>query len=147
MVINSALSALGAVSTEMALKMRTSADFTIFATNLHLALHSLALTGSGLLIWPSEPPRLEALHWSDIAALFNEAINGILISLLMRQIDSIAKNYAFSASIFVTAGMTSVVLRQQPPWQFHLGALISVVSMALYARAGAKAPPDGKKSA
>ncbi|CAE7905549.1 PHT4 [Symbiodinium sp. KB8] len=64
----------------------------------------------------------------------------------MRQIDSIAKNYAFSASIFVTAGMTSVVLRQQPPWQFHLGALISVVSMALYARAGAKAPPDGKKS-
>ncbi|OLP79776.1 UDP-galactose transporter [Symbiodinium microadriaticum] len=63
MVINSALSALGAVSTEMALKMRTSADFTIFATNLHLALHSLALTGSGLLIWPSEPPRLEALHW------------------------------------------------------------------------------------
>ncbi len=37
-----------------------------------------------------------------------------------------AKNYVFSVSIFTTAGLSAVVLRHWPPWQFYLGASICV---------------------
>ncbi|CAJ1346711.1 unnamed protein product, partial [Effrenium voratum] len=58
---------------------------------------------------------------SDGLALGNEALNGILISLLMRRIDSIVKNYAFSASIFTTAALSAGLLQHWPGWHFYLG--------------------------
>eukprot|EP00435_Cladocopium_sp_Y103_P032199 s207_g8.t1 len=140
MLINCMLSSLGGVCTEMALKHRSSAELTIFATNLHMALHSLLLNGSALLLVPvEERPHPEFLRASDALALGNEALNGILISLLMRRIDAIAKNYVFSVSIFTTAGMTAMILRHWPPWQFYLGASICAMSMAIYAQAQVKA--------
>eukprot|EP00434_Breviolum_minutum_P008360 symbB.v1.2.007379.t1/scaffold449.1/size202926/9 len=138
MLFNCTLSSLGGVLTEMALKHRTSADLTIFATNLHMALHSLLLNSSAVILDTNnslEVPHLERLKMSDVLALGNEALNGILISLLMRRIDAIAKNYVFSVSIFTTAGLSAVVLRHWPPWQFYMGASICAISMAMYARA------------
>eukprot|EP00443_Scrippsiella_acuminata_P079765 CAMPEP_0115556414 /NCGR_PEP_ID=MMETSP0271-20121206/98353_1 /TAXON_ID=71861 /ORGANISM="Scrippsiella trochoidea, Strain CCMP3099" /LENGTH=181 /DNA_ID=CAMNT_0002990283 /DNA_START=54 /DNA_END=596 /DNA_ORIENTATION=- len=137
MLLNSSLSALGGVCTEKVLKSRGSAQLSIFATNVHMAGHTLLLNGGFLFLqalasgegWPefgAPPGRLEAL------ALGNEALNGILISQLMRRIDSIAKNYAFSASVFVTAMLSAAVLDHRPSWNFYVGALVTLASMGLY---------------
>eukprot|EP00913_Durusdinium_trenchii_P002142 g1979.t1 len=137
MLFNCTLSSLGGVLTERALKQRSSGELTIFATNLHMALHSLSMNASALsLVTSAELPRLELLQMSDFVALSNEALNGILISLLMKRIDAIAKNYVFSVSVFTTAAMSAVVLRLWPPWQFYLGSSICAASMALYAQGG-----------
>ncbi|CAE8630807.1 unnamed protein product [Polarella glacialis] len=147
MLINCALSAFGGVCTEMALKARSSGNLSIFATNLHMAAHSLLMNGAALALWlPAELPQWDQLSRTDLLALGNEAMNGILISLLMRRIDSIAKNYAFGASIFMTAGLSALFLDYRPPPQYYLGAGLTVMSMAMYANGGGgqQVAPAGK---
>jgi len=133
MLFNSCLSAIGGVLTEKLLKSAVNGDLSIFATNLHMAVHTLILNvlvnGLPDLVIPSTVVCL---------ALCNEAVNGIIISFLMRTADSIVKNYAFSFSTFIIAGLSALTLSYWPRPQFFFGAAISLVSIALYTRSAAK---------
>jgi len=138
MVLNSCLSALGGVLTETVLKSSASAELSIFATNVHMAVHSMLLNGLALATQtPAELPRLD---WRLALAVANEAVNGLLISLLLRRLDSIAKNFAFSGSIFVTAALSAVVLGYWPPVQLLVGATLSCSSVFLFARSASPTP-------
>jgi UDP-sugar transporter A1/2/3 len=133
MIVNSFLSAAGAVYTEKVLKARQSANLTIFATNLHMSAHTLMLNLlKACVLGVPFIPRLWNLGPWTWAALLNEAVNGILVSALMRHADSIVKNYAFAASIFVTAGLSVPLLEYWPEFHFLLGAILVVISMWLY---------------
>mmetsp|Transcript_36773 Transcript_36773/g.114457 ORF Transcript_36773/g.114457 Transcript_36773/m.114457 type:complete len:326 (-) Transcript_36773:35-1012(-) len=137
MLLNSCISALAAVYTEKVLKARQSVSLSIFATNLHMASHTLVVnlaracvSGAPVLAFPS------SLGWRTWAALGNEALNGILVSLLMRSADSIVKNYAFAASIFATALLAVPVMDHRPQWPFFVGSLLVLCSMVLYTHQG-----------
>lgn len=137
MFFNSMLSALAAVYTERVLKARGSAALTIFATNLHMSAHTLIVNIAKAAVW--EVPVLvnfSSLGWRTWAALGNEAVNGILVSAIMRHADSIVKNYAFSTSIFATAALSVPILDYWPKPQFFAGAALVGVSMALYTSGG-----------
>mmetsp|Transcript_64205 Transcript_64205/g.187868 ORF Transcript_64205/g.187868 Transcript_64205/m.187868 type:complete len:316 (-) Transcript_64205:162-1109(-) len=142
MLANSCLSALAAVYTEKVLKAQQSASLSIFATNLHMALHTLLVNLAKASV--CEAPVLThpgSIGWRTWAALGNEAVNGILVSTLMRHADSIVKNYAFSASIFATALISVPVLGYWPQWPFLLGSLLVLCSMAMYSREGRSHSP------
>lgn len=146
MLLNSCISALAAVYTEKVLKARQSASLSIFATNLHMASHTLLVNLAKACV--SEAPVLTHpgnLGWRTWTALGNEAVNGILVSTLMRHADSIVKNYAFSASIFTTALISVPVLDYWPQWPFLLGSVLVLCSMAMYTREGRS--QSAKKSA
>uniref|UniRef100_A0A7S4Q9H7 Sugar phosphate transporter domain-containing protein n=1 Tax=Alexandrium monilatum TaxID=311494 RepID=A0A7S4Q9H7_9DINO len=141
MAANSCLSAMGGVLTEKLLKGAVSSELSIFATNVHMAAHTLlvnclALGAQGLVWSPAWPSARVAV------ALANEAVNGILISVLMRRLDSIAKNFAFSASVFLTAGLSASLLNYRPPLQFFMGATLATLAVLLFARPG---NPKGKR--
>lgn len=135
MIVNSFLSALGAVYTERVLKASNSAVLTTFATNLHMSAHTLLLNGAkaGILQGSALPRPWLFSAWTW-AALINEAVNGLLVAALMRHTDSIVKNYAFAASIFATAGLSVPLLSYWPELSFFVGAVLVLVSMYLYAR-------------
>merc|ERR1712226_1504190 len=81
---NSVLSAFAAVYTERVLKARGSAALTIFATNLHMSAHTLLVNSAKVVVW--EVPdfiSFGSLGWWSLAALANEAVNGILVSAIM----------------------------------------------------------------
>lgn len=146
MLINSGLSALGGVCTEQVLKSKESANLSIFATNIHMAAHTLLFNSAVIAAqFASSQERTLQVQLPvayEAVALLNEAMNGIVISLLMRRFDSIAKNYAFSASVFATAGLSAVVLDHRPAWSFYVGALLTFASMVLFAWG---APPGPSK--
>lgn len=139
MLTNSCLSAFGAVYTERVVKARQSEAMTTFATNLHMAAHTLLLNGTRAFLASSQMPRLWRLGPYTWAALLNEAMNGIMVSALMRHADSIVKNYAFGVSIFTTAGLSMPLLNFSPRASFLVGALLVLVSMYLYGRGTAHA--------
>lgn len=135
MAVNSGLSALGAVYTERVLKARQTEVLSTFATNLHMSGHTLLMNGAKAFLWEGtslpRPWTFGAWQW---AALINEAVNGLLVAALMRHADSIIKNYAFAASIFMTAGLSVPLLNYWPEFSFFVGAVLVLLSMYLYAR-------------
>lgn len=148
MCFNSVLSSLGAVYTERVLKASQSAVLTTFATNLHMSAHTLLMNGGKALVWEAtelpRPWKFGAWTW---AALFNEAVNGILVAALMRHADSIVKNYAFAASIFLTAGLSVPLLNYWPQLSFFAGAVLVLASMYLYTTGASSAAPATNGSA
>jgi len=136
MVMNSCLSALGGVLTEKLLKGNATAQLSIFATNVHMASYTLLLNGFVVLSMQGLP-ELQLPTPSVLFALINEAVNGILISLLIRQLDSIAKNFAFCISVFVTAGLSACILGHQLAAEFYVGSLITSVAVVMYTRLAA----------
>lgn len=137
MLINSGLSAVAAVYTEKVLKAQQSSALSIFATNLHMALHTLLVNGVKLCVWEAPPWTSPlSLGWRTWVALGNEAVNGILVSTLMRHADSIVKNYAFSTSIFATAIISAPVLNYWPQPSFFAGAALVLASMGMYTNGG-----------
>lgn len=138
MFINSAFSAFGAVYTERVLKAHQSAVLTTFATNLHMSAHTLLMNGAKACFWEATtlPRPWKFGPWTWVA-LLNEAVNGLCVSALMRHADSIVKNYAFGASIFMTACLSVPLLSYWPQFSFFVGAVLVLVSMCLYARGGA----------
>jgi len=154
MLVNSCLSAIAAVFTEKIIKAHSNAALTIYATNVHMAAHTLLISVCANTIranvWqaaepvvPSAIARLGPLTW---LALCNEAINGVMMSLLMRHADSIVKNYAFGLSIFTTAGLAVPLLDYWPPPLFYVGASLVVFSMGLYASSGLVPTHNHKKA-
>merc|ERR1712107_498564 len=109
-------------------KAKQQASLSIFATNIHMAAHTLLINGIMLVLWNGGTIRLQLPSHAVVPALINEALNGIVISLLQRRMDSIAKNYAFSVSVFVTAGLSAAVLGYRPSLQFFCGAGLTVLS-------------------
>jgi len=154
MLVNSCLSALAAVYTEKIIKAHSNASLTIYATNVHMAAHTLVIsTCANVLranIWeaaePVVPPALPLLGPLTLLALCNEAVNGVMMSLLMRHADSIVKNYAFGISIFTTAGLAVPLLDYWPPPLFYVGATLVVFSMSLYASNGLLSTNNTKKT-
>merc|ERR1719343_1334424 len=105
-----------------------------------MTMHTLLVNSAKACLW--EAPLLVspwALGWRTWIALGNEAVNGILVSALMRHADSIVKNYAFSTSIFATAALSVPTLGYWPQTHFYIGAVLVVVSMALYTNGGTQA--------
>lgn len=132
------LSSLGAVLTERLLKSSGSMDLSIFATNVHMASHTVALNAAALVLMAagagSELPPMPTLSIPTIAALANEALSGILLSQIMRFADSNVKNYAFCISVFTTLGFSALFFHYNPRPGFYVGAVLVVVSMAMYTR-------------
>jgi len=92
MLFNSCLSAYAGVLMERCLKAPESKDLTIFATNFHSATYTLLLNSlTVILVSPAISMSSRLPNVADLAALTNEAVNGILMSLLMRRLDGIAK--------------------------------------------------------
>jgi len=144
MLFNSCLSAYAGVLMERRLKAPETKDMTIFETNFHTASYTLILNVVSLIVLNSNsessvlPNRLPVA--ADVAALINEAVNGILMSLLMRRLDSIAKNFAFSLSVFVTAGLSAAFLGYEPHMFFYVGAALTAMAGVLYSYKAA--PPS-----
>mmetsp|Transcript_49161 Transcript_49161/g.97705 ORF Transcript_49161/g.97705 Transcript_49161/m.97705 type:complete len:334 (-) Transcript_49161:84-1085(-) len=144
MLVNSCLSAVAAVYTEKIIKAHSNAALTIYATNVHMAAHTLVISSCANAlranIWqitdPEVPSALLRVGPLTLVALCNEAVNGVMMSLLMRHADSIVKNYAFGISIFTTAGLAVPLLDYWPPPLFYIGATLVVFSMGLYASNG-----------
>jgi len=145
MLLNSCFSAVAGVQAEKAMKARDGAGLSIFATNLHMASHTFLLNSlaaavqagfGGPRLWPAVP------SWTALIALCSEAFNGILVSTLMREANSVVKNYAFSVSTFAIAGVSSAFFESAPSIDSALlaGAGLTVVSMGLYASSGEGAP-------
>jgi len=133
MLSNSAFSAIAAVYTERVLKADQSAVLTIFATNLHMATHTLLMNGAKACVWEATSmPRPWNFGLWTWAALLNEAVNGLCVSALMRHADSIVKNYAFGASIFLTAALSVPLLSYWPQMSFFFGAVLVLHSMYMY---------------
>lgn len=145
MFVNSGLSSLGAVYTERVLKAHQSAVLTTFATNLHMSGHTLLMSAAKACFWEATVlPRPWTFGPWTWAALINEAVNGLLVAALMRHADSIVKNYAFGASIFLTVGLSAPLLSYTPQPFFFIGACLVLMSMYLYARGGASDVFNGK---
>ena len=145
MVGNCCLSALGGVSTELLLRGRSGAGLSIFSTNVHLAaytllLNSVFLSVRGLSVCPAPHSRRVLL------ALANEAANGLVISLLLRRLGTIAKNFAFSVSVFVTVGLSALLLGFRPQARFYSGAVITCLSVVLYSGTPARRLPHAEKA-
>eukprot|EP00933_Yihiella_yeosuensis_P031743 TRINITY_DN25346_c0_g3_i2.p1 TRINITY_DN25346_c0_g3~~TRINITY_DN25346_c0_g3_i2.p1 ORF type:complete len:324 (-),score=34.82 TRINITY_DN25346_c0_g3_i2:99-1037(-) len=136
MIVNSFLSSLGGVWTEKVLKGSASAELSIFATNLHMAIHTFVINSVAVGVRGLPPPSLPST--TVLVAVVNEAVNGILISMLMRRFDSITKNFAFCVSVFITAGISFFFLEFQPTWFFFAGALLVSSSVMLYTRSPVK---------
>merc|ERR1712008_520795 len=100
-------------------------------TNVHMASYTLLLNGFVVLSMQGFP-ELQLPTPSVSLALINEAVNGILISLLIRQLDGIAKNFAFCISVFVTAGLSAYILGHQLAAEFYIGSLITSVAVVMY---------------
>lgn len=135
-LFNATISAMGGVLTERVLKAEDSRDLSIFATNIHMAAHTLALNGAALAAssaWAGRPP-LPRLSRSALLALGNEALNGILLSSIMRFADSNVKNYAFSISVFTTVGVSAPLFGYYPRPGFFVGAVLVIISLCLYTR-------------
>jgi len=153
MTLNSALSATGGVLTESVLKGGRSANLSIWATNLHMALHSLVGNLIFVLAFPDDTfhswwakARGAGVDAVLVITMINEAMNGIVLSLLVRRLDSIAKNYAFSASVFVTGGFSALVLGYRPPLSFYAGAAVTLFSSGLYAHTAIAVPSRVEKT-
>lgn len=154
MLFNSCLSALAGILAEKALKSKESSRMSIFATNLHMASHTILVNivllvmqelYSGETLLPRAlPSRVSAV------ALGSEALNGILVSMLMRDADSIVKNYAFTVSTFIVAGLSALLFGYALRSQLLIGAALTVLSMVLYVRGGVAVPqasnPDAGKA-
>eukprot|EP00928_Gymnodinium_smaydae_P047692 TRINITY_DN31844_c0_g1_i1.p1 TRINITY_DN31844_c0_g1~~TRINITY_DN31844_c0_g1_i1.p1 ORF type:complete len:344 (-),score=63.75 TRINITY_DN31844_c0_g1_i1:257-1288(-) len=141
-LFNGCISATAGVLMERILKAPASFGMTIFETALHTSLHTVVFNGLGLIA--SNPDIMSEFRWPsrlDGLALVNEATNGILMALLMRRLDSITKNFAFSTSVFATAGLSAIVLRYRPSWCFFLGAALAGASGILYTVCGVPAQP------
>jgi drug/metabolite transporter (DMT)-like permease len=156
MCANCWLSALGGVTTERAMKAPSSSSLSVFATNIHVAVHTLWINSAAMvflhLISTADvggPQVLPARfpHRIELLALVNEATNGIIISLILRRLDSIAKNYAFSASIFVTVLLSTLLFGYWPATTFWLGAALTVASMVLYIQGGKSKEDESSKKA
>mmetsp|Transcript_81861 Transcript_81861/g.228066 ORF Transcript_81861/g.228066 Transcript_81861/m.228066 type:complete len:328 (+) Transcript_81861:141-1124(+) len=132
------LSALGAVLTEKLLKARDSHELSIFATNIHMAGQTLLLNGAflGLSFVSGSAGELAfpRLSGAVVPAVVNEAVNGLLLSSIMRFADSNVKNYAFSVSVFTTAAVSIPIFGYRPQPAFLAGAVLVVVSMVLYTK-------------
>jgi len=149
------LSALGAVLTEKLLKSKASEDLSIYATNVHMSCHTLLLNGFVVAakgVFEVDGKGLPEVHWPPARLMWlvalatvNEAINGLLLSAIMRQADSNVKNYAFSVSVFVVVGFSSVVFGYWPGPLFFVGAGLVILSMVLYTSCPAE--PSTKKNA
>lgn len=135
MLLNSCMSAFGGVQAERALKAPEGSCLSIFANNLHMSSHTLVVNVAFLVaqaawggprLWPTIP------SLTAVAALASEALNGILVSLLMREAGSIVKNYAFSLSSFVVAAMSFFIFGHVPARLFYVGAIFVVISTVLY---------------
>mmetsp|Transcript_29139 Transcript_29139/g.65958 ORF Transcript_29139/g.65958 Transcript_29139/m.65958 type:complete len:318 (+) Transcript_29139:77-1030(+) len=134
MVLNSSLSACGSVFTEKVLKGSASAELSTFATQVHMATHTLLLGGVALCVRPVTLPPLPSRTGVLALALLTDAVNGMLISVLMRRLDSIVKNFCFGASVFVTAGISTAFLDFTPSPQFFAGAALTSLSIVLFTR-------------
>merc|ERR1712127_788090 len=106
----------------------------------HTLLFNSAFIAAQFAASQESAPQVQLPVAYEAVALVNEAMNGIVISLLMRRFDSIAKNYAFSASVFATAGLSAAVLDYRPAWEFYVGAVLTSASMVLYAWGALSAP-------
>lgn len=129
------LSGLGAVLTERLLKSSASKDLSIFATNVHMAIHTVIFNTGALMLSTSSLggalPEI-IVQLPVLLALGNEALSGILLSQIMRFADSNVKNYAFSVSVFTTIGFSSLLFNYWPRLGFYVGALLVLFSLALY---------------
>mmetsp|Transcript_122906 Transcript_122906/g.212607 ORF Transcript_122906/g.212607 Transcript_122906/m.212607 type:complete len:352 (-) Transcript_122906:58-1113(-) len=151
MLFNSCLSAVAGILAEKALKSKESSCMSIFATNLHMATHTIIVNGvvligqalySGQGFLPNGlPSRVSAV------ALASEALNGILVSMLMRDADSIVKNYAFTVSTFIVAGLSTIFFGYNPRLQLLVGAGLTLVSVVLYVRGHAAKQAASKPGA
>jgi len=136
-VFNSCLSAIAGVLVERALKAPGSRGMPIFAVAMHTSMHTLVVNSLALVVFrEAMPPLTRWPNAVDCVAISNEAVNGLLMAQLMRRLDSIAKNFAFSSSIFVTAGLSAVFLGYRPPQFFYVGTALAAASGCLYARQG-----------
>jgi len=143
MLFNSTLSAIASVLTERLLKGRGSEQLSIFATNFHMAVHTILLNGIALLLvgalgwgWAQWPSPFH-LRGCVLLALTNEALNGILLSSIMRSADSNVKNYAFGVSVFSVVGFSALIFGYFPRPGFFVGAAVVLVSMVLYTHGAA----------
>jgi len=130
------LSAVGSVLTERLLKDNDTKDLSIFAMNMHMAGHTILLNVAALLLTSGRGlPAIPDMTSFLFAAMLNEAINGMVLSSIMRLADSNVKNYAFSLSVFTTAGSSAFAFGYLPGPGFFASAALVILSMALYTKA------------
>jgi drug/metabolite transporter (DMT)-like permease len=130
MIVYSSCSAGAAVYMEYVTKMRFSGE-SIHVQNIRFCICS-AVANVLLMMLRGQVPyvQLEWIHWLSVLAL---AMNGLVTAAVIKYGGSILKTYAVSVAMFLSALFTWWIFGKVLTWNFYVGAVISAISVNLYA--------------
>ncbi|KAK4054147.1 hypothetical protein OIV83_001172 [Microbotryomycetes sp. JL201] len=111
---------------------------SLWARNIQLSIPSLVFSLSGVLL----SPQLGSYHPSDIwlgftplvwSVVLNQALGGLLVAMVVRYADSVAKGFATSLAIVLSTLSSVVLFGLVPGTSFLLGASLVILSTIIYA--------------
>ncbi|KAK4054362.1 hypothetical protein OIO90_003595 [Microbotryomycetes sp. JL221] len=111
---------------------------SLWARNIQLSIPSLVFSLSGVLL----SPQLKGYQPKDIWAGFtplvcsvvlNQALGGLLVAMVVRYADSVAKGFATSLAIVLSTLSSVVFFGLVPGSSFIIGASLVILSTIIYA--------------
>lgn len=116
--------------------LKSAASLSVFARNLQLAFWTLlfSLVGMFSTNW-SELTELGFFHgytWAVWAIIFVSAFGGLLIAVVVKFTDNIAKGFATSISIVLSCIISAIYFEFHISTVFVIGATIVISSVILY---------------
>jgi len=131
MIVYTCCSAGGGVYIEYVTKMLYPFE-NIYVQNLKFCTCSIIVNALAIILRGKFPfEHLEPIHMLSVLAL---AANGLLTAAVLKYGGSILKTYAVSVAMFFSAAFTFFVFHVTLGWNFYVGALLSALSVNIYAR-------------
>ncbi|KAK4703469.1 solute carrier family 35 (UDP-sugar transporter), member A1/2/3, partial [Phenoliferia sp. Uapishka_3] len=111
---------------------------SLWARNVQLSVPSLIFSFSGVLLSPEwhrikEHGILEGFTPLVWGVVMNQAAGGLLVAMVVREANSVAKGFATSIAIILSTLAGIVFLGMVPGWLFITGAALVITSTIIYA--------------
>ncbi|KAM0789570.1 hypothetical protein ACM66B_000380 [Microbotryomycetes sp. NB124-2] len=111
---------------------------SLWARNIQLSIPSLVFSLSGVLLSPqlrSYAPKDIWLGFSPLvwSVVVNQALGGLLVAMVVRYADSVAKGFATSLAIVLSTLSSVVLFGLVPGASFLIGASLVILSTIIYA--------------
>ncbi|KYK61128.1 putative UDP-galactose transporter [Drechmeria coniospora] len=135
-VVSAVVSGLAAVYFERILK-DSPTQASLWIRNIQLSFYSLIAALFGGVIWQDgsgirQHGFFEGYNWIVWAAVLSQAAGGLISSLVIRDADSIAKNFATSISIVLSFVVSVLVFELKVTLPFLIGTSLVLFATYLY---------------
>ena len=133
------LSALAGVILELEMKRSTSKKSKWMGT---LQLYTMSFLFSAVQLYVQlsngEGSMFQGYNWIVCLSILLQAAYGIIVSLVVRYMDSISRSFVASGAIVVTCIFDIIFSDLQLSWEFAFGVFLVVSSVYAYSKCAAK---------